>query len=290
MISAQAIMMRLLFSTYLGVQKQYNHSSMLCIDGLVQACSDSSALAMELLQASTKPSIWARILKLERVGYHVINLSFYQMEDIQLTECTLPCTKVEGSFVVEGQSVYAELQPVCFDSHLAPCSPEELIRRRYHCSSECETIGLDFGHPNLHPRGHHYTGQNSEIHQVGSQQTPHVLSPPTQTSLHCWNYLDDDNPYPTSFLTPPTIPSPPMDSEDTPRLWQTDNGFRYEDITSDSGPESPDRIHPTRNLFIGSRVTKKKGQKRRHSASGGHQRDANSKRRQRTCFSQEQVG
>ena len=29
-----------------------------CIDGLVQDCSNSSTLAMELLQSSTKPSVW----------------------------------------------------------------------------------------------------------------------------------------------------------------------------------------------------------------------------------------
>ena len=32
------------------------------IDGLVQDCSNSSALAMELLQSYTKPSIWSSLL------------------------------------------------------------------------------------------------------------------------------------------------------------------------------------------------------------------------------------
>ena len=29
-----------------------------CIDGLVQDCSNSSVLAMELVQSCTKPSVW----------------------------------------------------------------------------------------------------------------------------------------------------------------------------------------------------------------------------------------
>ena len=211
------------------------------------------------------------------------------MEDIQLTECTLPCTKVEGGFVVKGQSVYTELQPVRFSNHLPSCSPEELIRRRYHCPSEYERVGFSFGRPNLNPHGRDdHTGHfNWGSHHAGSQQTSQIGWSPSQTAHgNSWDDLHDSQ-YPTSFLTPPTTPSPPLDNEGTPAgLWQTDNGSRYEDITSDSGPDSPDQIHSTRHLFRGSRASGKRGQKRRHSASRSH---PSTKRRQRTCFSQEQV-
>ena len=41
--------------------KTHRHSFCLClyIDGLAQNCSNSSALAMELLQSCTEPSIWS---------------------------------------------------------------------------------------------------------------------------------------------------------------------------------------------------------------------------------------
>ena len=224
-------------------------------------------------------------------GYVFNDVLFSQMEDIQLTGCKSICTKVEGTFVVEGQSVYTELQSVRFSSHQPSCSPEELIRRRYHCPSELESVGSNFGHSNLNTHGHHHTGHfDWGVHHIESQQTQLVWSP-SQSSQNSCDDLHCNSQYPTSFLTPPTTPSPPLDNEGTPTgLWHTDNGSRYEDITSDSGPESPEQTPLMRNLFSGSRASGKKGQKRRHSASGGHQRNANSKRRQRTCFSQEQVG
>ena len=54
------------------------------IDGLVPDCSNSSALAMELLQSCTKPSIclgavvWCRILGASRFGYERPGVFWYQ--------------------------------------------------------------------------------------------------------------------------------------------------------------------------------------------------------------------
>ena len=220
---------------------------------------------------------------LERVGCGLNYPLFYQGEEFQVNGCKLLCTKVEDSLAAEENSVYAELQTVRFDSHLSVCSPEELIRRRYHCSSNHERVDFNLGHPNFHPHGPCHTGQDWEIHHVGSQQT---YPNPIQTSANLRNNLHDDSGYLTSFLTPPTIPSPPMDHEYTPGLWQIENDSRYEDITSDSGAESSDQTPRSRNLFNRPRTSGKCGQKRRHSASG----DTNSRRRQRTRFSQEQVG
>ena len=38
-----------------------HHQALDHLDGLVQDCSNSSALAMELLQSCTKPLIWGHI-------------------------------------------------------------------------------------------------------------------------------------------------------------------------------------------------------------------------------------
>ena len=46
-------------------------------DGLVQDCSNSSALAMELLQSCTKPSKWQRINSPNMVSLTLLNFFFY---------------------------------------------------------------------------------------------------------------------------------------------------------------------------------------------------------------------
>ena len=51
----------------------YMHTSIYAyIDGLVQDCSNSSALAMELLQSCTKPSIYAIDVSDIHNGLHII--------------------------------------------------------------------------------------------------------------------------------------------------------------------------------------------------------------------------
>ena len=44
-----------------------------CFDGLVQDCSNSSALAMELLQSCTKPSIWRLLQSFLVVGKDLVD-------------------------------------------------------------------------------------------------------------------------------------------------------------------------------------------------------------------------
>ena len=65
----------------LSIKKiRISHSSHEDIDGLVQDCSNSSALAMESLQSCTKPSIWFTLylqIKL-RVKFSVSILYHYQ--------------------------------------------------------------------------------------------------------------------------------------------------------------------------------------------------------------------